>query len=86
MRNPSWEEPNYVDPITGDERLAGFAPVGKTGFVVAVSTPRAKALGACERHLEALRRYALMLNLGFVMLIGVALRASLRDTPPSGRG
>lgn len=60
--------------------------MGKTGFVVAVSTPRAKALGAWERHIEALRCYALMLNLGFLILLCVALRASLRDTPASGRG
>ena len=83
VRVRPWEEANYVDPVTGDQRLAGFAPVGATGFVVSVSTPRAKALGASERHIDALWRYAAMLNLGFLLLGGVALWANLRDRPPS---
>jgi hypothetical protein len=80
-----WEEANYVDPVTGGSWLAGFAPVGATGFVVSVATPRAKALGASERHIDALWCYAVMLNLGFLILGGVALRASLRDVPPGSR-
>jgi hypothetical protein len=83
VRVRPWEERNYVDPVTGDQRLAGFAPVGATGFVVSVSTPRAKALGASERHIDALWRYAVMLNLGFLLLGGAALWANLRDRPPS---
>jgi serine/threonine-protein kinase len=80
-----WEDADYVDPVSGEQRLAGFAPVGATGFVVAVSTPKDKALGASERHVDALWRYAAMLNLGFLILVGVALRASLRDVPSSSR-
>jgi len=83
VRVRPFEEANYVDPVTGDRRLAGFAPVGATGFVVAVSTPRAKALGASERHIDALWRYAAMLNLGFLLLGGAAVWANLRDRPPS---
>lgn len=85
LRLRPWEEADYVDPVTGDRRLAGFAPVGATGFVVSVSTPRSKALGASERHIEALWRYAAMLNLGFLLLGGVALWGSLRDVPPGSR-
>jgi len=85
VRVRPWEEPNYVDPVVGGRWLAGFAPVGATGFVVSVATPRAKALGASERHIDALWRYALMLNLGFLLLGIVALRASLRDVPPGAR-
>jgi serine/threonine protein kinase len=85
VRVRPWEEPNYVDPVNGDRRLAGFAPVGATGFVVSVSTPRDKALGASSRHIDALWRYAAMLNLGFLILGGVALWGSLRDAPPGSR-
>jgi hypothetical protein len=85
VRVRPWEEPDYVDPVIGGRWLAGFAPVGATGFVVSVATPRAKALGASERHIDELWRYALMLNLGFLILAGVALRASLRDVPPGSR-
>jgi eukaryotic-like serine/threonine-protein kinase len=85
VRVRPWEEPDYVDPIIGGRWLAGFAPVGATGFVVSVATPRDKALGASERHIDELWRYALMLNLGFLILAGVALRASLRDVPPGSR-
>jgi eukaryotic-like serine/threonine-protein kinase len=85
LRVRPWEEASYVDPVTGDRRLAGFAPVGATGFVVAVSTPRARALGASERHIQGLWRYAAMLNLGFLLLGSVALWGSLRDIPPGSR-
>jgi len=85
VRVRPWQEANYVDPVAGGSWLAGFAPVGATGFVVSVATPRAKALGASERHIDALWRYALMLNLGFLLLGSVALRASLRDVPPGAR-
>jgi serine/threonine-protein kinase len=85
LRVRPWEEASYLDPVTGDRRLAGFAPVGATGFVVSVSTPRSKALGASERHIQALWRYAAMLNLGFLLLGGVALWGSLRDVPPGSR-
>lgn len=80
-----WEEAEYVDPVTGGRWLAGFAPVGVTGFVVAVATPREKALGASERHIDALQRYAILLNLGFLLLGGVALYASLRNVGPGTR-
>jgi hypothetical protein len=78
------EDANYVDPITGDTRLAGFAPVGSTGFVVAVSTPRSQALGTHERHRDARTRYAAMLNLGFLLLGVVAVWGTLKEsrTPP----
>lgn len=80
------EEANYVDPITGDTRLAGFAPVGSTGFVVAVSTPRAQALGIHERHRDARSRYAAMLNLGFLILGVVAVWGTLKESwTPRGR-
>jgi hypothetical protein len=85
VRVRPWEEANYVDPVTGDRRLAGFAPVGATGFVVSVSTPREKALGASERHVDSLWRYAGVLNLGFALLGGVALWASLRGGAPGSR-
>lgn len=85
LRVRPWEEADYVDPVTHEERLAGFAPVGKTGFVVAVSTPRGKVLGASQGQLDALWQYAVMLNLGFLILVGVGLRASLRDAVPTHR-
>jgi eukaryotic-like serine/threonine-protein kinase len=85
VRVRPWEEAHYVDPVTNDQRLAGFAPVGATGFVVGVSTPREKALGASERHVDSLMRYASMLNLGFALLAGVALWASLRDAAQGSR-
>lgn len=85
VRVRPWEEASYIDPVTGDRSLAGFAPVGATGFVVSVSTPRSKALGASERHIDALWRYAALLNLGFLLLGGVALWGSLRDVPPGSR-
>ncbi|HYQ42196.1 MAG TPA: protein kinase [Polyangiaceae bacterium] len=86
VRVRPWEEASYIDPVVGGNWLAGFAPVGTSGFVVSVATPRATALGAAERHTGALWRYALMLNLGFTLLGAVALRASLRDIPPGSRG
>jgi eukaryotic-like serine/threonine-protein kinase len=79
------EEADYVDPVTLETRLAGFAPVGRTGFVVAVSTPKDRALLANRGRMDALWQYAVMLNLGFLILVGVALRASLRDTVPARR-
>jgi hypothetical protein len=85
LRVRPWEEADYIDPVTLERRLAGFAPVGGTGFVVAVSTPKDKVLGANEGHIDALFRYAAMLNLGFLILVGVALRASLRDAAPGQR-
>jgi hypothetical protein len=85
VRVRPWEEPDYVDPVTGDQRLAGFAAVGATGFVVCVSTPREKALSASERHIDGLWRYAGILNLGFALLGGVALWASLRGGAPASR-
>ncbi|MEN9578386.1 MAG: hypothetical protein RJA70_1395 [Pseudomonadota bacterium] len=74
------EEANYTDPVTLDSRLAGFAPVGSTGFVVAVSTPRERALGSSQRHIETLWKYAGLLNLGFIILAVVAVSGSLRGS------
>jgi tRNA A-37 threonylcarbamoyl transferase component Bud32 len=85
LRVRPWEEADYVDPVTREPRLAGFAPVGNTGFVVGVSTPKEGAFGANDGHVDALFRYAAMLNLGFLILVGVALRASLRDGVPRQR-
>jgi serine/threonine-protein kinase len=85
VRVRPWEEPNYIDPVTGEQRLAAFAPVGKTGFIVAVSTPRARAFGASERHVQDLWRCAAVLGLGLVMGVFVALRASLRGLAPEKR-
>lgn len=79
MRVRPYEDGRYVDPVTGDQRLAGFAPVGATGFVVAVSTPRDRALGTSQRHVEAFWKYASLLNLGFLILAAVAVGGSLRD-------
>jgi tRNA A-37 threonylcarbamoyl transferase component Bud32 len=86
VRTRPWEEPNYVDPVTGDRRLGGFAAVGATGFVVSVSTPLEKALSANERHIARLWWCAALLNLGFALLGGAALWASLRDGAPGSRG
>lgn len=80
VRVRPFEAADYIDPITHDHRLAGFAPVGSTGFVVAVSTPREQALGASQRHVETLWKYAGLLNLGFVILAAVAVWGSLRGS------
>lgn len=85
VRVAPWEEPHYVDPVTGDQRLAGFAAVGATGFVVSVSTPREKALEASERHTDNLWLYAGILNFGFSLLGAVALWSSLRGSAPGSR-
>jgi eukaryotic-like serine/threonine-protein kinase len=82
VRVRPYERADYVDPVTGDPRLVGFAPVGATGFVVAVSTPRERALGTSQRHVEALWKYAGLLNLGFAILTVVAVGGSLRDNRP----
>jgi hypothetical protein len=80
---PPWEDATYVDPVTRDPRLAGFAPVGKTGFVVVVSTPKAEALRASTQHVGSLVLYAGLLNLGFVVLGAVALWITLRSARPA---
>jgi serine/threonine protein kinase len=74
-----WEEPDYVDPVTNEPRLAGFAPVGATGFIVGVSTPREAATESNQRHRQALTLYAVLLNLGFLLLGLVAVWATIRE-------
>lgn len=73
----------YVDPVTRVESLAAFAPVGSTGYVIAVSTPRSVALGTWEHHWELLILSLGLLNAGLLGLgittVVLATRSPLRS-------
>jgi hypothetical protein len=69
-----------LDPVTKQHQLAGFAPVGSTGYVVAVGTPHATALGANQRHVDSLFRSLLVLNFGFLLVVFIGIWAKLKGT------
>jgi hypothetical protein len=81
------EDDNYRDPLSDprDRWLAGFAPVGKTGYVTVVATPQRTALGPSQRLIESLSTYGGLLNLSFLLLAAVAVAASLREPKASDR-
>ena len=68
---------DYVDPVSHLASIGAFAPVGGTGLVVVVATPRSAVRELTDRMLRKARAF-----LGAPMLLGVlllgALLASLR--------
>jgi hypothetical protein len=74
-----WEEPDYFDPVDRTSKVAGFAPVGATGYVVGVATPLSRALGPNQRHIDSLVGAMTLLNLGFLLVALVAVGATLRE-------
>lgn len=77
----------YVDPVTNVESLAAFAPVGATGYVIAVSTPREVALRAWKHHWELLILSLGLLNAGLVGLgITAVVIANRSPLPRDGTG
>jgi hypothetical protein len=79
LRARRWEERDYFDPVDKKDKLAGFAPVGKTGYVVGVATPHERALGANQRHVDSLLGSMALLNFGFLLVALVAIGATLRE-------
>jgi len=78
------EDHDYRDPLSHpDERwLAALAPVGRTGYVVAVATPYDRALGPSQRLIGLLSTYGGILNLSFLVIAAIAVWASLRGPRP----
>jgi hypothetical protein len=76
---------DYVDPVSHIASIGAFAPVGRTGLVVVVATPRSAVRELTDRMLRKARAY-----LGAPMLLGVlllgALLASLRLYRPKAAG
>ncbi len=76
---------DYVDPVSHIASIGAFAPVGGTGLVVVVATPRSAVRELTDRMLKKARSY-----LGAPMLLGVvllgALLASLRLHRPKLAG
>jgi hypothetical protein len=73
---------NYRDPVPGfpDPGLAGLAPVGRTGYVVAVYTPKSRALRALEQLQRTQGAWTLILTVGLLLLvISVGITKSLRN-------
>jgi hypothetical protein len=84
VSNPvrSLEDDDYRDPLSkpDDRWLAGFAPVGKTGYVTVVATPHEHALGPSQRLIVTLSTYGGLLNLSFLVIAALAVAASLRES------
>jgi serine/threonine-protein kinase len=80
-----FESENYVDPVSipPERMLASFAPVGQTGYVVAVATPYQKAQSPTQRLINLLFTYGSVLNLCFVVIAALAVWASSRESPSS---
>lgn len=75
-------EAHYVDPVTEVDSLGAFAPVGATGYVIAVSTPRSLGLASWENHWRYLILSLGMLNAGLIGLGVAALMATSRGRLP----
>jgi hypothetical protein len=75
------ENLDYRDPVSDSEQrwLAALAPVGHTGYVVAVATPYDRALGPSQRLIRVLSTYGGILNFGFLVIAAIAVWASLRE-------
>jgi hypothetical protein len=71
---------HYRDPVPGftEPGLAGFAPVGRTGYVVAVYTPKSKALRTLDQLKQTQVMWTLILNGGLLLLISVGIATSFR--------
>ena len=71
---------DYRDPVPGftEPGLAGFAPVGRTGYVVAVYTPKSKALRTLEQLKQTQVTWTVTLNGGLLLLISVGIATSFR--------
>lgn len=63
---------DYVDPVSHIASIGAFAPVGGTGLVVVVATPRSAVRELTDRMLKKARSY-----LGVPMLLAVVLLAAL---------
>jgi len=72
---------NYRDPVPGfhEPGLAGFAPVGRIGYIVAVYTPKSKALQTLEQLKRTQVAWTLILNVGLLLLIGVGIATTVRQ-------
>jgi serine/threonine-protein kinase len=85
--SPPFAYDDYRDPLakTPERMLASFAPVGQTGYVVAVSTPYRNASSPNQRLLDLLLTYGSVLNLSFVLVAAIAVWTSLRESPQPRR-
>lgn len=63
---------DYVDPVSHIPSIGAFAPVGGTGMVVVVATPRSAVRELTDRMLKKARSF-----LGAPMMLGVALVGAL---------
>ena len=88
VRHPGVLDGDVVEPacyefrirgLLGERMLASFAPVGQTGYVVAVATPYQNAQRPNQRLLNLLFTYGSVLNLCFVGIAMIAVWASLRQ-------
>jgi len=59
---------DFIDPVSGAPSLGAFAPVGRTGLVVLVSTPQSGIRALTDRFLDKARSY-----LGIPAMLGVTL-------------
>ena len=82
------EYDRYVDPVPSvqERMLASFAPVGQTGYVVAVATPFESAQRPNQRLLNMLFTYGSVLNLCCVLVAAIAVWASSRESRPFRSG
>jgi serine/threonine-protein kinase len=76
------EDVDYRDPLADPRErwLAALAPIGRTGYVVAVATPYQRALEPSQRLIDLLTLYGGLLNLGFLVIAAIAVWTSLRGT------
>jgi hypothetical protein len=71
---------NGTRTIARERWLAALAPIGRTGYVVAVATPYQRALEPSQRLIDLLTLYGGLLNLGFLVIAAIAVWTSLRGT------
>lgn len=76
---------DYVDPVSHMASIGSFAPVGGTGLVVVVATPRSAVRELTDRMLRKARSYLGVPMLLAGVLLG-ALLASLRLYRPKVAG
>ncbi|HEX2736192.1 MAG TPA: serine/threonine protein kinase [Polyangiaceae bacterium] len=74
---------DFIDPVTSQRSIAAFAPVGATGYVVAVSTPKERLERGSRSRSDALIFSVGLLNLGLLLLGAVALGARLDESKHS---
>lgn len=76
-------EPHYSDPVTGVDSLAAIAPVGATGYVIVVSTPRETALASWRHHSDLLSLSLGLLNGGLLALGVIIVVLATRSSRPN---